>query len=330
MKQISYLIFAIVLTSMASAQHSISDIVAAVESLNATLSAEQIDTMSYDLDSDVRVNWSNLPAGMYKNRNGIRMGDLSDEQRAAVFAVLEASTSEAGYTEIIETVRADEILASSNMAERMGWTEDNYFFALFGEPSTTDTWAWQFGGHHLAVNMTLQGDEIVLSPTLLAIEPATYDDAGTTYTPMADHLDAAFAVVNALDEETLTASMVSNRPEELYAGAGGDGVIPALEGSIVGEWTAEQQALLLELINEWVGIMPEAEAAEQLDEIASAFDSTYFAWNGPTDGSGSIYFRVQNNDLILELSTQGNLGADAGHYHSIYRNPNNEYGVALE
>lgn len=30
--------------------------------------------------------------------------------------------------------------------------------------------------------------------------------------------------------------------------------------------------------------------------------------------------------LLIEFSTQSALGAAGGHYHSIYRNPTNEYG----
>ena len=51
-----------------------------------------------------------------------------------------------------------------------------------------------------------------------------------------------------------------------------------------------------------------------------------FAWHGPADGSGAIYYRIQGPTLLIEFSAQGALGAAGGHYHSIYRNPTNEYG----
>jgi hypothetical protein len=327
-----FLLLAFFLPFTVQAQSTIETIVSAAETLTSSLSAEHLDTLSYDLGDAVRANWSNLPAGALQfERNGIRMGDLSDEQRAAVFAFLTAALSEEGYAKVSQIVRADEILAqSSTRAERMGWTEDNYWLAFFGEPSRIETWGWQFGGHHLAINMTLKGNDMVLSPTLLAVEPASYSDGGQTYVPMQEHIDKALAVINALETDTQAQSIVNNRPDELYAGAGGDGVIPDLEGSVIGTWSDEQKTLVLELVREWVGLMPDDATQQELDSIAAEFDRTYFAWNGATDGSGSIYYRIQGPNLLIEFSTQGALGSDAGHYHSIYRNPNNEYGVTLQ
>ena len=72
--------------------------------------------------------------------------------------------------------------------------------------------------------------------------------------------------------------------------------------------------------------MPEPDAAARLDEIKAELNDLYFAWNGKVDGSGEIYYRIQGPSLIIEFSTQGNVGADGGHYHSVYRDPTNEYG----
>lgn len=75
-------------------------------------------------------------------------------------------------------------------------------------------------------------------------------------------------------------------------------------------------------------MLPPPAAEARLQEIAADLDDTRFAWNGPTDGSDSIYYRIQGPRLLIEFSTQGNLGDTAGHFHSIYRNPVNEYGGA--
>ena len=69
-----------------------------------------------------------------------------------------------------------------------------------------------------------------------------------------------------------------------------------------------------------------ASAEVRLAEITAELGDTYFAWHGNADGSRRIYYPIQGPTLIIEFSTQGNLGGDAGHYLSIYRNPANEYG----
>ena len=45
---------------------------------------------------------------------------------------------------------------------------------------------WQVGGHHLAINASLEGGRVVsLSPTFIGIEPASFDFQGRRYAPRA-------------------------------------------------------------------------------------------------------------------------------------------------
>ncbi len=305
-------------------------VAAAAEALLAALDEPQRAAARHDLDAAVRRNWSNLPAGVLDFlRPGVRLGDLGAAEREAVFAFLRTALSPEGFARVTQIVRADEMLArTSPRADRFGWTEDNYWLAFYGTPSATGAWAWQFGGHHLAVNVTVDGGRMHLSPTFLGVEPATYEDGGAAYAPMQDALDGGVALVSTLDAAQQAAARVDDRPREVYAGAGQDGVLPALEGAVVGEWTAAGQQMLLDLAARWVGLLPEAAAEARLEEIAADLDRTRFAWHGPTDGSDSIYYRVQGPRLLIEFSTQGGIGATAGHFHSIYRNPVNEYGGA--
>ena len=105
-------------------------------------------------------------------------------------------------------------------------------------------------------------------------------------------------------------------------------MLPPLEGARAGDWPAEHQELLLDLVSGWIGLLPEEAAAARVAEIAADLDATRFAWNGPTDGSGAVYYRVQGPRLLVEFSTRDGVGGTGGHYHSIYRNPANEYGGA--
>jgi hypothetical protein len=40
-----------------------------------------------------------------------------------------------------------------------------YWIAIIGEPSTTESWQWQFGGHHVTVNATIKGEDLSLTPS---------------------------------------------------------------------------------------------------------------------------------------------------------------------
>ena len=48
-----------------------------------------------------------------------------------------------------------------------------------------------------------------------------------------------------------------------------------------------------------------------------------------TDTEGEVYYRIQGPTLIIEFSSDGEDVDEGGHYHSIYRDPTNEYGGAL-
>ena len=304
------------------------DSVAAAQSFLNALTAEQRAMALLALDDPARPNWSNLPAGSLR-RNGVRIGDLNDAQAAAMHQFLSTALSADGYATVVGIVGAEGALAQTPGAAGRQWSADNYWLAFFGEPSAGSKWGWQFGGHHLAVNVTVVAARSYLSPTFLGIEPASFTSGGATVAPLDAHLQAGLALINALDDQARSAATVTNRPRELWAGAGKDGVIPPIEGTQVADWSAAQQQLLLDTIMLWVGLLDAPSSQARLAEIRADLANTHFAWFGPVDGSGSIYYRIQGPNLIVEFGVQGNLGSDAGHYHSVYRNPTNEYGTGV-
>ena len=278
-------------------------------------------------DSPLIVNWSNLPAGMAGfERNGVRIGDLNAAQREAMYEFLAVALSRAGIELVHGVIAAEGVLADASRASRLGWHPDNYWLAFFGEPSASGDWSWQFGGHHLALNVAVTGGVMSMSPSFIGIEPAAFALDGSELAPLSDHAAGAVALLDALPAEQRDAAIVGGRPRDLYAGAGRDGVTPPTEGSRVAGWPAERQRQLLDLISLWVGVMPPAAAERRLAEIEAELPELRFAWHGPAGGSGSIYYRIQGPTLLIEFSTRGSLGAEGGHYHSIYRNPSSEYG----
>ncbi len=299
---------------------------AAADRFLGTLDQEQASTAVLPAASPLISNWSNLPARMVRfERNGVRAGDLSPAQRAALFDFLAAALSPAGAELVQGVIAAESVLAGSARAARLGWSPDNYWLAFFGAPAAGGDWSWQFGGHHLALNVALRGGVMSTSPSFIGIEPATFTLDGVEMAPMSDHAAAGAALLAALPARHRNAALLNSRPRELYAGAGRDGVIPPPAGSRAGDWPASLRRQLADLIGLWVGIMPPASAQRRLAEIEAELPQVRFAWNGPADGSGAVYYRIHGPTLLIEFSAQGALGAAGGHYHSIYRNPTNEY-----
>ena len=315
-------------TTASPAPVGIDDAAAAVDAARAFLDAlggDQRSAALLDFDSPLRPNWSNLPPGMTGfELNGVRIGDLDARQTELMHDFLRAALSSDGYAKVVGIVGAEDALAASSGRQL---SADNYWLAFFGEPSVESPWGWQFGGHHLAVNVTVLDGRSYLSPTLVAIQPATYVADGVTVAPLAGEVQAALALMHALDDEQRAAARVQ-RPNELWAGAGKDGLIPPLEGSRVSSWRDTQQALLLDAVALWVGLLPAVSAQERMSEIAAELAETTFAWHGDVDASRPIYYRIQGPTLIIEFATQSSQGGNRAHYHSIYRDPTNEYGAA--
>ena len=50
-----------------------------------------------------------------------------------------------------------------------------YIFCLYGEPSASQPWGWQFFGHHLSLNCFVLGEQMVLTPSFWGAEPSSAD-----------------------------------------------------------------------------------------------------------------------------------------------------------
>ena len=118
---------------------------------------------------------------------------------------------------------------------------------------------------------------------------------------------------------------METKPQEVWTGAEKDGFILAQEGAKVSGWSESHRKSLLDVIDLWLGMVDDESSRARLAEIVADLDDTYFAWNGDAEGGGSVYYRIQGPVLVIELSSQGAVGG-GGHYHSIYRDPTNEYG----
>lgn len=307
---------------------------AALEAANALLAVlnnEQANAIVLPSDSPLRANWSNLPSGVTRfERSGLRLGNLTPLQLERAFGFLAAALSPHGYETATQIVGADAILEESPRAVRAGWADDNYWLAFFGRPTVSGPWGWYFGGHHLAINGSFADGRVIgLSPTFVGVEPAEFQYAGARAKPFADELAAGHAVMQALPEALRAEASISPRPRGIEAGAGKDGFIPEVLGSAVAGWPDQARTLLLETIGHWVLLQPRENADARMAALEAGLDNLHFAWHGPHEAGdeANVYYRIQGPTLIIEFSTEDGIAIDGPHFHTIYRDPTNEYGA---
>jgi hypothetical protein len=185
----------------------------------------------------------------------------------------------------------------------------------------------QFGGHHLALNVTLAGDQGTLAPSHTGAQPAIYQLEGKTIRPLGRETDIAFDLVNSLDETQRKQAILGFQMRDLVLGPGRDGETIQPEGIKGSALTDQQRGMLLALAGEWTGIQNEAAATAKMDEMKRNIAETWFAWSGPTEKGSAAYFRIQGPTVLIEYAPQRMGGDPTKHIHTIYRDPTNDYGA---
>jgi len=111
---------------------------------------------------------------VYLHRHGLRLDEIRPELRDAVLAVLRASLSPRGYDKARGLMRINHFLGELVNAPRV-MNEFSYNFNLFGAPSATAPWGWNFHGHHLCLNCLVVEGQMVVTPVFMGAEPNRID-----------------------------------------------------------------------------------------------------------------------------------------------------------
>jgi Protein of unknown function (DUF3500) len=314
------------------AQTMTSKMVSAANAFLATLDESQRQRVLFPFDDDrQRARWSNLPTA-FVPRGGIALGELSAAQRSAALALVAAGLSRRGFEKIEQIVQGDEVLRISQ-GNNPNFGKDLYYLSLLGKPSEKNPWMLQFGGHHLALNVTVAAERGVLTPTLTGAQPALYTSNDKTVRPLGAESDKALALLQSLDEPQRRQAILSYRLADLVLGPGEDGKTIQPEGLKASAMSERQRALLLEVMAQWAGIIDESDAAARMAELKADIGDTWFAWSGPVTASPgrniTAYYRIQGPHVVIEYAPQRLGGDPSMHVHTMYRDPTNDYGRRL-
>ncbi len=339
----------------ARAQTATSRIVSAANTFLSTLDEKQRSTVLFAYDDEKqRANWSNLPVS-FVPRGGISLKEMNSTQRSAAMALVSSALSRKGFEKVLQIMEGDEVnknISANQPPPRNNnqpppgnapnrppaggppsgalFGKDLYYISILGKPSEKDPWMVQFGGHHLALNITIAGERGILTPTLTGAQPALFTSNGKTVRPLGPESDEALALLNALDDNQKKQAILSYRLADLVLGPGQDGKTIQPEGLKASAMNERQRAILLDLISQWAGIIHESAAAARMAELKADINETWFSWSGPTTTAPgkniAAYYRIQGPHLVIEYAPQ-TLGGDSSmHVHTMYRDPTNDYG----
>jgi hypothetical protein len=305
-------------------------VVAATNSFLATLDGTKRDQVEYDFsENKARQTWSNFPTTVVA-REGIVLSDLTAEQQTAALAVLRTALSGDGYQQDVNIRKSDDYLNSlgGEGADGFGALKD-YYIAVYGQPSQTQPFMVQFGGHHLARNLTYNGDKVSQTPQFVGTEPTSFPSDGATLEPLKAEASALFAVMAALTADQRTsAEITSGTFDDLLVGPGKDsGEFPTAEGLLVSDLDDGQRQTVMAAIQAYAGDLGGDAGTRLLAKYEAELSQTRIGWSnntGPTDENS--YLRIDGPSVWIEFINTRSRSTPNIHYHSVYRDKTDDYG----
>ena len=311
------------------------DMVAAANKFLGALSAEQKTQATFEFDDKERTTWYFTPRQVNETRKSTRKGlpleAMSPAQKKAAMDLVKAGLSETGNTAAVTIMSLEAILAEQEKKGVMVRNPEWYFFTIFGSPSKTGKWGWRVEGHHLSLNFTMDGDQVVAStPAFFGANPAEIKGGPLKgHRALASAEDYARALFDGLTDDQ---KQIAHQPK--HFGEPGETTIEPKLGKPVGlpvaKLTDAQRDSLTKLLKSYTNRMPPAVAAVEykLAQEASP-DQVLIAYSGDTTPGKGYTYRIHGPTFVVEfLNVQQDAAKNqANHIHSAWRRIKGDFGL---
>ncbi len=317
-------------------------ITSATSAFLKTLSADELKRTQYNFNDTLRFKWTNLPVGMVP-RAGIQYGSLSDASRIAFHEVLTSIMSSQGYLKLTSIMQLDDILntlyqqAFDNgtitndmlkMTQGLKWAHENYFISIWGTPNDKEPWGLNFGGHHIALNLTVTGKSVSFSPLFIGTDPSQVKSSKYAgWRILSKEEDLGFMLLNFLSKEQKAKAILSQEvPKDIITNPKSSQRISTYYGISAKEFNTDQLEILKLLIQEYVHDFEHNTAHRLYDEILkTGLSKIYFAWVGNEERNKPHYYIINGPDFLIEYDNVG-FQNDGNHIHAILREKGNDFG----
>ena len=292
----------------------------------ASLEPHQRRRATFSLTDPERLNWHYVP----RRREGVPFKEMTPASRSATHDLMKASLSLVGYTKAVNIMRLEGVLRQLETFGGLLRDAENYAVTVFGTPGAENTWAWRLEGHHLSLNFTLApGRPVAVTPAFMGANPALVPQGPLKgLRTLAEEQDLALALARSVDTGLRRRLVIAgNSLGDIVSGPGRGESLKTLVGVALGELNAEQRALALRLIEVYARNMQAEMAEEYLRRLRDdGIERVHFAWAGPIDTRHAHYYRLHGPTLLIEYDNSQN---DANHIHSVWHDPQNDFGADL-
>ncbi|MEM7375175.1 MAG: DUF3500 domain-containing protein [Bacteroidota bacterium] len=276
------------------------------------LSPEQRKHCQFEMDAPHRTEWSRLPG----KRLGLKLTAMSEGQKIAFHRMLRTFFPSQGYLKITAIMFNEDIQQKNEPV--LGRNE--YWLSIFGEVAEGKNWGWKLEGHHLSVNMSLRGDELIgFSPITFASNPAVaHSDGARDGLAILYHEEelARELVQSFTDQQLAEGYSDRQKPKAVYGELNKNLADIPDEGISISKLSEAQQALLQRLVSEYVHNFHSFEVPS-IEEILN--EKARFFFIGSTVHGSGHYYKIENGEHFIEYENYDN------HIHWLWRNPK-DYG----
>jgi hypothetical protein len=320
-------------------------LVASADAFRGSLSADERARLDKPLDRAHAIHWSNLPLGVVP-RDGLRLGDLDAAKTSAARKLLAAAFTNCGLKLLDDVRAADDALIPLD-TRKIGWDGRNYFLTFLGTPSNDKPWMLQVGGHHLAYNLTFNGNFPGATPLFFGTEPIRFTLRGKEYEPLHVQSSAMSQVAKAISghkdaklsgtfTDVVKGVVVEFVPGKPPVGGTDTGFPHSYptgstdRGVRYTDLSPVEQARVREAIDSFTGFPGEAITRDLLAAylVPAALDETFIGFAGSTDlSTEGSYVRIDGPRIWMELIVQRAIATPTElHYHALWRDKLADYG----
>lgn len=316
------------------AKRATDDMQASVQAFLQTLTPEQRKVATYGFDDEERFNWHFIP----RERKGLPLKQMTTSQREVAMAIIKTGLSQSGYTKVTDIMDMENVLRVIENRPPNDTRRDpeNYSFTVFGDPANnSQPWGWRVEGHHLSLNFSsMTGKVMSMTPFFMGSNPGEVriDVPQKGKQILRQETELAFALLKSMTPEQL--KKVSIAPVaylEMVTSNSRKASLERMDGLPMGEMTAEQKTLFMNLLQVYLSNYRITLAKQQMGRIDKAgLENLRFAWAGdltPELGEGKgWYYRIHGPMLLIEYDNAQN---NANHIHTVVRDLTNDWGEDL-
>ncbi len=292
-----------------------------------TLDDDRRAKATFAFDDPERLNWHWIP----RPRKGLPVKAMTHFQRPLAFGLLQVGLSDKGAVTAATTMSYEEIIRIDEHDDGRVRDPELYYVSVFGKPGD-GKWGWRWEGHHLSLNYTLDGDEIVsVTPFMIGSNPAkVVSGPNTGLRNLAAIQDPIYKLVASLTPEQKKVAILSDVAPHIPSSPDADAAKPlpaGKDGLEYDDMTDEQKTLLRSAAAGYLGLYSEAGRELLIEALRRGEGRRTFAWYGPTDPSQPHAFRLQGPDVLIDFNNQQNGG---NHIHTFFRDHGDDFGKKAE